>query len=74
MTNAFVGAVQGVILAVIGLAQAFNIFSLTTDQNAAIMAAYGAVVTVIILLNTKFGKPATIRAAAASQGVDVSHV
>lgn len=71
MTNALVSSVQAIVVAVFGLLQVFNVVTLTDAQQGAILAVYGAVAVLVTLLNTKYGKPAEIRAAARSQGVDV---
>ena len=71
MTNAFVGAVQALLVSVLGLLQVFGVVSLTDDQQGAVLLVYGAAATLVLLLNTKFGKPAEIRQAARTQGVDV---
>lgn len=72
MTNEFVGAVQAIIVAVFGVLQAFNVYSLTDTQNGTILALYGAVAAFVLLVNSRLGKPAAIRRAAASQGVNVA--
>ena len=69
MTNAFVGAVQALLVAVLGLLQVFGVVSLTDNQQGAILTVYGAAAALVLLVNTKYGKPARIRAAARAQGV-----
>lgn len=69
MTNALVGAIQALIVSAFGILQVFGVFTMTDDQRGAVLACYGAIAALVLLLNTYFGKPAEIRQAAKAQGV-----
>lgn len=71
MTNAWVSAIQALMVAAFGVLQVFGVWTMTDDQRGAVLVLYGAVAALVTLANTKFGKPAAIRAAARKQGVDV---
>ena len=71
MTNAWVSAIQALLVALFGVLQVFDVWTMTDDQRGAVLVLYGAVAALVTLVNTKFGKPAEIRAAARAQGVDV---
>ncbi len=72
MTNGLVSLVQAVIVAVFGVLQAFDVFTLTANQNGAVLALYGAVAVLVTYLNTTYGKPAEIRTAARASGLAVN--
>lgn len=71
MTNDLLGAIQGVIVAIFGVFQSFGILVMTDGQRGSVLALYGAIAIVILLLNTRFGKPAKIREAARKSGMEL---
>jgi hypothetical protein len=71
MTNTMIGLIQTVLLAIYGVITAFDVWTMTDTQRGAVLALYGALAAIVLLLNNTYGKTAKIKAAARAQGTEV---